>query len=115
MDERYRGIFTVTDHLRGIEHPRSPLWPAVRRAKLLVQKTCQATGINDELEVHHIYPFHLFPHLELEPSNLIVLTEHRSFNAHLWIGHSGNWKAYNPNVVADAAQMLDRIHKRLLA
>ncbi len=103
------------DYCRGIEHLRSGKWPAVRRAKLLVTPTCAATGLKTELEVHHIKPFHLFPELELEPTNLIVLTEHNSFNAHLWIGHCGNWKMYNPHVVEDAAQMLDRITKRLSA
>jgi 5-methylcytosine-specific restriction protein A len=97
------------------EHDRSPLWPTRRRAHLLLHNACAATGLKIELEVHHIRPFHLFPDLELEESNLITLTEHASFNAHLWIGHSGNWKDYNPHVIEDAAQMLKRIRERLSA
>lgn len=95
--------------------PRSPHWPAVRAAFLKWHRVCAATGLTSDLEVHHKKPFHLFPELELEPTNLITLTEHASFNAHLWIGHAGNWKAYNPHVVEDAAQMFKRIKERLAA
>ena len=115
MDEPLLYSLRQLDRLRGVEHPRSSQWPAVRRKFMWLNRVCAATGLSDELEVHHIKPFHLFPHLELELSNLIVLTEHKSFNAHLWIGHAGNWKAYNPNVVEDAAQMLKRIRERLVA
>jgi 5-methylcytosine-specific restriction protein A len=91
---------------------RSPLWPRVRLAKLREQPACAATGIKTELEVHHIRPFHLHPELELDPSNLIVLTEHASFNAHFWIGHLGDWRSFNVDVIADAARLLEKIHGR---
>lgn len=95
-----------------LRSPRSKDWPKVRRSVLARQKSCEATGITKGLEVHHIQPFHLFPELELEESNLIVLTEWATFNSHFWIGHGGDWRAYNPHVRADAAQMLERIKNR---
>jgi 5-methylcytosine-specific restriction protein A len=102
-------------HLAKLVTPRSPHWPAVRKAFLKLHGVCAATGLETGLEVHHKKPFHLFPELELEPTNLITLTEHATFNAHLWIGHAGNWKWFNPHVVEDAAQMLKRIKERLAA
>lgn len=91
-------------------HERSPHWPAVRAAHLRVQPACAYSGATSHLEVHHILPFHLFPDLELDPDNLITLSEHSDvlggMNCHLVIGHFGDWKNYNPGVVHDAARFL---------
>lgn len=40
---------------------RSPQWPAVRAAHLKKEPSCQACGVTDHLEVHHIAPFHVSP------------------------------------------------------
>ena len=98
---------------RGVK--RSPTWPKVRAAHLRENPTCAATGCDEDLEVHHIIPFHKRPELELERGNLITLSGRQAFNSHFWIGHSGNWKSYNPHVVEDAARMLQRIKERLAA
>lgn len=92
--------------------PRSKHWPEVSDRVRKRVGACEATGITKELQVHHVHPFHLFPELELEEDNLVVLTEWKTFNSHFWIGHSGNWRAYNPNVREDAALMLERIKTR---
>lgn len=91
---------------------RSSLWPAVRKEVVSKVKQCEACGSKKNLEVHHIKPFHLFPHLELERSNLIVLCEGRGCNCHLTFGHLLNWKSYNPSVVDDAEQFRTAILNR---
>ena len=85
---------------------RSPQWPGVRKAHLEREPACRVCGGTSKLEVHHKKPFHLFPDLELEDSNLITLCEGwKNCNCHLVIGHHGNFKKFNDTVVADAAKL----------
>lgn len=83
--------------------PRSPLWPEARRAHLAKQPSCQACGVTDHLQVHHIRPFHLHPELELDQSNLITLCERKGHDCHFVFGHFHNWSLWNPTVTADVA------------
>ena len=82
---------------------RSSHWRRVRKAHLLLEPACRACGTTDDLQVHHIRPFHLHPELELEQSNLITLCEKRGHDCHFCFGHFHNWRAQNPNVTADVA------------
>jgi hypothetical protein len=50
-----------------------------------------------------VIPFHIRPNLELDPSNLITLCR----GHHLYVGHNGNWKLWNPRVREDAADLRD--------
>jgi hypothetical protein len=90
---------------------RSPLWPAVRRHHLHLHSTCAACGTRWFVAVHHVKPFHLFPELELDPTNLISLCEGPIKRHHLKVGHTvdghSSWSLNNPNVVADAECMSD--------
>lgn len=86
---------------------RSPHWPAIRRAHLAREPSCQACGGVDQLEVHHIRPFHLHPDLELDQANLITLCEHPAHNCHFHVGHFFNWHAWNPRVRSDAARFYE--------
>lgn len=94
---------------------RSGKWPRVRAEHLEREPRCAACGGTEDLEVHHKKPEHLFPELELEPSNLITLCQKPSRSCHFSKGHSFNWKAYNPHVVEDAALSMQRILQRKLA
>jgi 5-methylcytosine-specific restriction enzyme A len=84
---------------------RSPKWHGVRDAYLRDHSSCAACGGTIKLQVHHKQPFHLHPDLELDPANFITLCETVT-KCHLEIGHLGNWKNFNPNVVDDAAKSL---------
>ena len=84
---------------------RSWKWPALYRKTLKATRCCAACGGTTKLRVHHIRPFHLFPMLELVPSNLIVLCEAKGKQCHLRVGHGRDWDLWNPNVVGDAAMM----------
>lgn len=100
----------LTEWWQGIP-ARSPQWPAVRKQFLKWNPTCAACGGKNNLEVHHVQPFHLFPELELKPDNLIVLCE-TGGNCHLMIGHLKNWQSYNTLVREHAGLYLSLVQKR---
>lgn len=107
-------IGKIKDVLQGkapLQAKRSPRWSSVRKHHLQKNPTCAACGDTDKLEVHHIQPFHTHPELELEPSNLISLCESKSYGiiCHLLIGHNGNYKLINPNVVGDSEEWLQKL------
>jgi len=87
--------------MSDITRERSPHWPAVQHAHLQIEPLCQACSTDQNLNVHHKKPYHLYPDLELEPTNLITLCMENK--CHILIGHGNNFKQYNPNVVEDAA------------
>lgn len=77
---------------------RSPNWRKVRAEHIKQNPTCFACGRKDNLEVHHIIPYHLDPAKELDPSNLITLC---GKYCHFVFGHLMDWKSWNQNVVRD--------------
>jgi hypothetical protein len=84
-------------------HERSPQWTSVATAHLVRQPRCVACGYRGRhLQVHHIKPFHLHPHLELDPDNLITLCQARGREHHLLLGHLDAWDSFNEHVRADA-------------
>lgn len=91
---------------------RSPHWEKVRSDYLKEHDSCAACGRKEHLQVHHKQPFHSHPDLELDPTNFITLCEYKKESeCHLKIGHLGNWKKFNPNVVEDSAKNLAAIKK----
>ena len=87
----------------GITKERSPHWHKVEKDVLSKNPVCASCGTTDKLQVHHMRPFHLYPELELDESNLIVLCMEKEHECHLKLGHGDDWKAYNPNVKKDVA------------
>lgn len=79
-------------------HPRSSQWPAVRIAHLKVEPACAFCGRTEDLQVHHVVPFHIDPSKELDPGNLITLCGHGGHNCHLVWGHLGSYERSNPDV-----------------
>lgn len=100
---------------KPLERGRSPKWALVRSRFIVKNPCCAGCGTKENLEVHHKKPFHLSPELELSEDNLIVLCEKPGRNCHYRLGHSFNWRAYNPFVVDDAALSLKRVQERLTA
>lgn len=82
---------------------RSSQWAKVRKEHLKLHPACEVCGDTHQINVHHIKPFHLHPELELEPTNLISLCESTSYGiiCHLLIGHLGDYRNINPNVLKD--------------
>ena len=97
------------DHAAGISTKRSDKWPALEHKFLSEHPTCAACGSSIKLQAHHCHPFHLDPALELDPNNLIALCMDPKFECHLKIGHGDDFRAYNPNVVVDAATVKTNI------
>lgn len=104
-------LFDHTDILICGAAPRSPQWRQFRLERVRAHPYCAACGTNQELEAHHIIPYHLCPERELDPDNIEILCE--LFKCHFVEGHSRDWRAYNPHVVEDAARHLQRVKERL--
>lgn len=91
------------DIARQHGHERSPEWPRVEREHRLREPACVACGYKgDGIQVHHIKPFHLHPHLELDPDNLVTLCQVDGREHHLLLGHLDEWASFNEHVRADA-------------
>ena len=91
-------------------HAKSGKWPAFRRKYLALHPACAACGCKDQVEPHHIRPFHLHPALELDAENLISLCE--KHGCHLAFGHNYDWQAFNPHVGEDCRIQAMRTKQR---
>src|SRR6056300_1305890 len=83
---------------KNIFQGRSYTWSKVRKEHLKRNPECAACGRKDDLEVHHIVPYHVDPNRELDPSNLITLC---GKYCHFVFGHFMDWKSWNENVIRD--------------
>ena len=97
-----------------LESERSGSWPTVRNKYVAEHPVCEACGTDQNLNVHHIKPFHEHPELELDFGNLITLCrEHHFTIGHDPDGPNGperpNWKSSNPDVRQDCRQFRDSL------
>lgn len=86
---------------------RSPSWRKVRKEFIKECDRCEVCETKKRLEVHHIKPYHLFPELELELTNLITLCR----RCHLLFGHLDNWRNFNNEVIEDANYWNNKLKK----
>jgi len=101
-----KGLFR--EHITK-RYKRSKNWRKVRKVIIVRDnKECKACGKKWGLQVHHILPLHLFPHLELVHSNLITLCG----KCHFLIGHLGSWKSWNREVIEMAQMLYEKIKNR---
>ncbi len=93
-----RAVTVVGSVLAYLTTPRSPHWPAVRRAHLMRESECQWCGADENLDVHHVQLFHERPDLELVDSNLITMC--MSANRCHWLrAHMGkSWLVADPDI-----------------
>jgi 5-methylcytosine-specific restriction enzyme A len=92
-----------------VNEGRSPEWEKLVRKIIKAHPYCAISGLRENLQVHHIKPFHLYPELELVEANLVVL----NVNYHFIFGHFGDWRAWNPNVLNDIKVWHNRLTNRL--
>ena len=85
---------------------RSGQWAKVRREHLAKEPRCIACGRDDDLEVHHVVPYHVDPTLELSPANLCTVC---ADPCHLVHAHLMNWTRSNPNVREDCERYSQRM------
>ena len=112
------------EHERQHTASRSSQWPKVRAAHLAAHPVCEACGSKGSkrkpLQVHHIIPFRVAGQAdadgdglsnELDPDNLITLCIDGvgHCDCHLLIGHAGNFKCHNDNVVRDAKRFREML------
>ncbi len=107
----------LDDLSRSLEEGRSDKWESFAHHIKGINPQCAACGVygdDREIQAHHIHAFKLMseeqrgssiPGGELDPNNIILLCRFH----HLTIGHLGNYRDSNPNVVADAAKTAERI------
>lgn len=88
---------------------RSSHWPKVEHEHVKLHPACAGCGFT-HVEVHHVKPFHLFPELELDETNLITLCRSGN-NCHLLIGHGDDFNYYNLAIREDANELLASPHK----
>lgn len=87
---------------------RSGQWPRVRREHLEREPACIACGRADDLEVHHVVPYHIDKALECDPANLCSMCR----PCHLSVGHAYDWKSWRPDVRKLAAMLRSAEVKR---
>lgn len=96
-------------------HARSPEWSRVAKEHLQRQPACVACGHTNEVQVHHVKPFHLHPQLELDPTNLITLCEAKGKEHHLLLGHLDEWESFNEHIHVDAKHFYRMSAKQIRA
>ena len=101
----------IDEHLTQYgSEPRSGEWPKVRNNHLREDPVCNVCGGKEDLNVHHIVPFHIDKSKELDPSNLITLCN--GHGCHFAFGHLFNWQTSNPSVVGDAKLFKKKVEDR---
>ena len=87
---------------------RSPDWQTKSNEYKKHNGSCRACGATTKLEIHHIFPFHLYPELEMVEDYWITLCR----DCHYLFGHLKDWKSWNPTVREDAAKFLVQVKNR---
>ena len=82
---------------------RSSKSPEVEKAFRAKNPKCVACGEIEQLNVHHMFPFHYVvlcgrPDLELDPHNLLTLCTREDLEHHLLLGPLDDYESYNPEV-----------------
>lgn len=101
-------MFGFVRKLAAVCAGRSSKWPAVECAFIAAHPKCEACGTKDDLNVHHIVPFHVNRTMELDTANLITLCH----TDHFVIGHFHDWQSWNPNVRRMVAQYRSALDQR---
>lgn len=98
-----------------VGEPRSSQWSKVRAEHLRTHPVCEACGQKDNLNVHHVVPFHNDPSKELDLENLITLCTDgpMNINCHGLLGHGGNYKCRNPHVRDDVKKFREILSHKL--
>ncbi len=101
------GIADLEGRFRSLVS-RASGWPSLERLHLSKEGFCRVCGTTKNLQVHHRFPVHRWPEMELDPSNLMTLCAPH----HLLAGHLCSWASWNENVVRDANRWLVKIRSR---
>ena len=90
---------------------RSSKWPAFKKQYALTHlPVCAICCGTQDLNLHHLRPFHVFPELELDPQNVVWLCNAKQ--CHIRVGHLGNFQSINPSGATDIVIWRDKIRNR---
>lgn len=90
---------------------RSSQWPAFKTEYAKTHlPVCAVCGGTADLNLHHLKPFHVFPQLELDPTNVLWLCNAKQ--CHIRIGHLGNFQSINPAGKEDISIWRDKMRAR---
>lgn len=73
---------------------RDAKWRRTRNEFIEIQPDCQMCMTDNNLQVHHIFPWSLYPDLRYDLENLVTLCQ----PCHFRFGHDRDWQAYNPDI-----------------
>lgn len=106
-------LMLAADYLAGKPVvARNPAWARESKKFRLAHPFCEACGTCDDPEIHHCYPVHLFPEMEMRKEFWITLCGTSAHGCHLRDGHAWNFKAWNPHCREDCARQRLRIRER---
>lgn len=97
LDEATDCFITYTERTDG--------WTAFRKDYLRKHGKCVACGATSMLRVHHIVPFYVDRSKEFDESNLVTMCMTYGNFCHYYYGHGGDYRSYNPHVLADVASV----------
>jgi hypothetical protein len=101
-------LYSHVDAIIVYGAPRHSEWHRVRREHIRRNPHCRKCLVLDDLDVHHIHPFHICPERELDPDNLVTLCRRH----HLEDGHLGDWLSWNVSVMEDIDRYRERVKNR---
>ena len=88
---------------------RGPLWSKTKREYAKIHpKVCPFCKTTKKIELHHIFPYHLFPQYENSFWNLVWACR----DCHFKFCHHLDWSAFNPNVLEDIKWYKEKIENR---
>ena len=71
-------------------------WRKARAAHIAEEPMCQMCGTEKDLDVHHVFPWHLFEDLRFDRDNFVTLCT----PCHIRFGHHWSYaKGYNPGIL----------------
>ena len=110
--QAYQKLLALLLDKQALGAQRSGSWPKVRKAYLKENPECAVCGKLGTLlnpnQVHHIFPVHAFPEMELLETNFITLCK----THHLEFGHLGSFHSWNETVEDDTNYWKLRIENR---
>jgi hypothetical protein len=88
--------------------PRNPAWERESQEFRRANPHCHVCGTTEGCVVHHKYPLHLYPELEMDRRYWRTVCP----RDHFLVDHLCDWRAYNPDCDQDGAKLYHKIINR---
>ncbi len=77
-----------------------------------ISPACLICGSTENCDVHHLFPWEMFPDKRYEPKFFRTLCRNPGCQGHLIAGHCGDWKAWSQHTDTDIVYLKARRHER---